>query len=201
MTAILAVLLTPFLAWSAMAAAPADRRAGADPPGTGLVDQVGSVQSVSVSRSADALGAPIALDARPATAPRVRSPRAATKGGQLRLTSGFGMRYHPLIGRPRFHQGIDIAGQASAPIFSAGAGVVARAGWSSGYGLLVTVLYPGGLQSRYGHLSGLAVRPGQTVRRGQLIGFVGATGLATGPHLHYEVRINGIAIDPLRTGH
>lgn len=152
--------------------------------------------AVTVSRAGDALGAPASLAAagRPVTGPRLAYQARARPG---RLTSNFGLRQHPLLGGLRFHQGIDLAANAGAPVYSAAAGTVAGTGWHGGYGLLVTVRYPQGMQSRYAHLSGVAVSPGQTIRKGQLIGFVGSTGRTTGPHLHYEVRINGIAVNPL----
>jgi murein DD-endopeptidase MepM/ murein hydrolase activator NlpD len=149
---------------------------------------------VTVSRAGDALGAPASL--APAGRP-IADPRLAGRARAARLTSGFGLRPHPLLGGLRFHQGIDLAAHAGAPVYSAAAGTVAATGWHGGYGLLVTVRYPQGMQSRYAHLSGVAVSPGQPIRKGQLIGFVGATGRTTGPHLHYEVRVNGAAINPL----
>ena len=155
-----------------------------------------SAPAVTVSRSGDALGAPASLAGagRQLAGPRL-AYQARTRPG--RLTSNFGLRQHPLLGGVRFHQGIDLAANAGAPVYSPAAGTVAATGWHGGYGLLVTVRYPQGMQSRYAHLSGVAVSPGQTIRKGQLIGFVGSTGRTTGPHLHYEVRVNGTAINPL----
>lgn len=114
------------------------------------------------------------------------------------LTSGFGMRSHPLLGGRRWHSGIDLAAPTGTPIAATGDGIVGLADWAGGYGLLVSIEHGGGLQTRYGHLSQLAVQRGQSVRRGDVIGYVGSTGRSTGPHLHYEMRINGAAIDPRR---
>jgi murein DD-endopeptidase MepM/ murein hydrolase activator NlpD len=114
-----------------------------------------------------------------------------------RLTSGFGWRTHPLSGAWRPHSGVDLAAPYGSPIVATAGGVVGTAGWSGGYGLLVAVSHGDGVQTRYGHMSRLAVAPGQQVAAGQVIGYVGSTGDSTGPHLHYEVRIDGRAIDPL----
>ena len=123
------------------------------------------------------------------------------KGFPLRsgvMTSAFGMRLHPILGAFRGHGGVDLAAAAGSPVFATGPGRVVSAGWSGGYGLLVTIDHGGGKQSRYGHLSAATVSVGQTVMTGQVVGLVGATGLATGPHLHYEIRVNGTVVDPVR---
>jgi murein DD-endopeptidase MepM/ murein hydrolase activator NlpD len=111
-------------------------------------------------------------------------------------TSGFGMRRHPLLGYSRFHRGIDIGAAYGSPIVAATDGVVTYAGWHGGHGNFVRIDHPGGLGTGYGHMSRIAVRPGTRVSQGQVIGYVGSTGLSTGPHLHYEVYRNGAAIDP-----
>jgi murein DD-endopeptidase MepM/ murein hydrolase activator NlpD len=114
------------------------------------------------------------------------------------LTSGFGMREHPLLGGLRAHYGVDLAAPAGAPIMATQDGVVSLANWAGGYGLAVALDHGGGLETRYGHMSRLNVVPGQRVHQGDVIGYVGSTGLSTGPHLHYEVRINGQPVNPLR---
>ena len=106
------------------------------------------------------------------------------------------MRRHPLFGSRRFHAGIDLAAPSGSPIRAASDGVVTSAGWNGGYGLLVSLGHAGNRETRYGHLSRLAVRAGQSVKQGEVIGYVGSTGRATGPHLHYELRINGLAVAP-----
>ncbi len=113
-----------------------------------------------------------------------------------RISSGFGMRRHPLLGYTRMHKGMDIAAPWGTPVYAASDGVVQFAGRASGYGNLVKVKHAGVYGTGYGHLSRIMVRPGQRVRRGQLIGAVGNTGLSTGPHLHYELYRNGAAINP-----
>ena len=113
------------------------------------------------------------------------------------MTSGFGLRVHPILGGWRQHSGIDLAAPFGSPIVAPSEGVVSAAGWSGGYGLMVALEHGGGLETRYGHMSRLGVVPGQHVHRGEVIGFVGSTGLSTGPHLHYEMRINGRAVNPL----
>ena len=112
------------------------------------------------------------------------------------LTSGFGMRMHPLLGYSRFHKGIDIGAPYGSPIVAATDGVVAFAGWHGGHGNYVKLNHAAGLATGYGHMSRIAVRPGTRVRQGEVIGYVGSTGLSTGPHLHYELYRNGIAINP-----
>jgi murein DD-endopeptidase MepM/ murein hydrolase activator NlpD len=114
-----------------------------------------------------------------------------------RLVSGFGNRLHPILGYVRPHTGVDLAAPNGTPIVAADGGQVLQASYSGGYGNSVLIYHGGGFATFYGHMSGFAVGEGQMVKRGQVIGYVGATGLATGPHLHFEVRINGIAQNPL----
>ena len=116
-----------------------------------------------------------------------------------RLTSRFGVRRHPLLGFSRMHRGVDFAAAYGAPVVAASAGRVVLAGWAGGYGRQVRLLHGDGLSSSYSHLSRFAVSPGGFVRAGQVIGFAGSSGLSTGPHVHYEVRRNGVALDPLGT--
>jgi hypothetical protein len=117
--------------------------------------------------------------------------------GNTRLTSYFGWRLHPILNEMRFHAGLDIAGPYGTPIVAAGAGTVVFAGWNGGYGNFIMVDHGHGVVSCYGHQSKFAVVKGQKVSRGQRIGYVGTTGLSTGPHLHFEVRVNGVPTDPL----
>ncbi len=113
-----------------------------------------------------------------------------------RITSGFGMRTHPILGFDRHHRGVDFAAPAGTPVFAAGDGTVTFAGWRGDYGRTVMIRHAGGFDTLYAHLSAITVRPGARVRQGQVIGRVGSTGLATGPHLHFEVHRNRVAIDP-----
>lgn len=118
-----------------------------------------------------------------------------------RISSGFTRsRYHPVLNRFRAHQGTDYAAASGTPVMAAGNGTVVQAGRSGGYGNLVELRHTNGITTRYGHLRGFAagVRAGARVSQGQIIGYVGSTGLATGPHLHYEFRVNGIAKDSRR---
>jgi murein DD-endopeptidase MepM/ murein hydrolase activator NlpD len=116
----------------------------------------------------------------------------------VRITSGFGVRRHPVLGYNKMHQGIDFGGATGTPIYAAGDGVVSEAGRKGGYGNWVSIKHSGGWATGYAHMSRFApgLRRGQTVRQGQLIGYVGATGRVTGPHLHYEVMKNGVKINP-----
>lgn len=114
------------------------------------------------------------------------------------VTSAFGVRRDPFTGAARMHAGTDMSAPHGHYVYATGDGVVQRARWVGGYGLLVELAHGYGYQSRFGHLSKIFVREGQMVRRGQPIGQVGSTGRSTGPHLHYEVRINGRAVDSRR---
>ena len=114
-----------------------------------------------------------------------------------RMSSGYGTRIHPVLGGRRGHKGIDLAGPTGTPIYATADGVVSRADWFSSYGLYVSLEHGGSLQTRYGHMSRLNVAAGQRVRKGEIIGYVGSTGRSTGPHLHYEVRVNGEAVNPV----
>ncbi|USI74273.1 M23 family metallopeptidase [Sphingomonas morindae] len=112
------------------------------------------------------------------------------------LSSGFGMRLHPILGYSRMHQGVDLAAPAGTPVVAAEDGQVGFAGWHGGHGNYVQIRHDPALVSGYGHLSRILVRPGERVRQGMLIGYVGSTGLSTGPHLHFELFRDGVAIDP-----
>ena len=111
-------------------------------------------------------------------------------------TSGYGMRRHPILGYSRMHRGVDFHAAYGSPIYAVTDGTVEFAGRRGGYGNFVKLNHGGGLETGYGHMSGFAVEPGEQVRRGQVIGYVGATGLATGPHLHFEVYENGQTVNP-----
>ncbi|MCA1662129.1 MAG: M23 family metallopeptidase [Novosphingobium sp.] len=113
-----------------------------------------------------------------------------------RITSGFGMRRHPILGYARMHSGVDFAAPWGTPIYATSDGVVNYAGWRGGHGNYVRLSHGGGIGSGYGHMSRIAVAHGARVRRGQVIGYVGSTGLSTGAHLHYEMYRNGRAVNP-----
>jgi hypothetical protein len=113
-----------------------------------------------------------------------------------RFSSGFGMRRHPILGYVRMHKGVDIAAPWGSPVYAASDGVVQFAGRSSGYGNLIRISHGGAYGTGYGHLSRIYVRNGQRVRRGERIGAIGNEGLSTGPHLHYELYRNGVAVNP-----
>jgi murein DD-endopeptidase MepM/ murein hydrolase activator NlpD len=114
------------------------------------------------------------------------------------FTSGYGLRSDPFRGVAAMHAGIDLSGPIGTPIHATADGVISTAGYNSGgYGNLVKIDHGRGIETRYGHLSSMAVRPGQRVIRGQVIGRMGSTGRSTGSHLHYEVRIDGRAVNPI----
>jgi murein DD-endopeptidase MepM/ murein hydrolase activator NlpD len=123
--------------------------------------------------------------------------------GEIELSSGFGVRTDPFLGRPAMHTGLDFRASMGDPVRVTANGTVTSAGWSGGYGRMVEVDHGNGLSTRYGHLSEILVKVGQPVKIGEVIGAVGSTGRSTGPHLHYETRIDGEAVDPqkfLRAG-
>ena len=119
----------------------------------------------------------------------------------LRVTSSFGMRRHPILGFSRMHQGVDFAAREGAPVLASADGIVTQAGVQGGYGNMIRIRHAGGWGTGYAHLSGYApgIAPGAAVTRGEVIGFVGHTGLATGPHLHFEVSLAGVKLDPMTT--
>jgi murein DD-endopeptidase MepM/ murein hydrolase activator NlpD len=130
-----------------------------------------------------------ALDAVP-----VRKPVA----GEVETTSGFGVRLDPFIRAPAMHTGVDFRANVGEEVRATAAGKVMSAGWSGGYGKMIEIDHGNGFSTRYGHLSSIRVEEGQTIRLGQVIGRVGTTGRSTGPHLHYETRVDGEAVDPQR---
>jgi murein DD-endopeptidase MepM/ murein hydrolase activator NlpD len=114
------------------------------------------------------------------------------------VTSRFGLRKDPFRRKPAMHSGIDFRGPVGSPVYTTAPGVIVKAGRHGGYGKLVEVRHENGVTTRYAHLSMIAVRAGQKVKRGDMIGKLGNTGRSTGPHLHYETRVGGRAIDPLK---
>lgn len=150
-----------------------------DSGGLGLADEI---ERALVRRG----GAP---DPAPAPLPARRSPASA-------ITSGFGYRTDPIDHTRKFHDGLDLAAPAGTAIHVLRPGVVTFAGRAGGYGNLVVVDHGGGLETRYGHCASLSVAPGDRVEVGDVVGTVGSTGRSTGPHLHYEVRRDGIPVDP-----
>jgi len=116
------------------------------------------------------------------------------------MRSGYGWRRHPILGFAKMHTGVDWAAPRGTPIYASGNGVVEKAGWEGGYGKYVRLKHNNGYETAYGHMSALArnIQPGTRVRQGQVIGYVGSTGLSTGPHVHYEIIVNNRFVDPMR---
>ena len=161
---------------------------------------------IVAARAMDLVGTPVSLVPRGGYA-KGASGKAGIWSGPISLpgvsplsssyiTSGFGIRAHPILGGYRLHAGLDLAAPYGSPVYATMDGYVAAAGWAGGYGLSVRLANGGAVETRYGHMSRLTVAAGSFVRKGELIGYVGSTGLSTGPHLHYEVRINGRPVDP-----
>jgi len=158
------------------------------------IDRVGqgAVQLVRWSANGRSEWINAANASRPAA-----SASGITMPAQGPITSYFGNRYHPILHFTRFHAGLDIGAGWGSPIVAAADGQVVGAGWGGGYGREVQIAHGGGLTSIYGHMSQIVAQPGSYVRAGQLIGYVGSSGLSTGPHLHFEVRQGGQPVNPL----
>ena len=173
---------------------------------TDIAETRGSANGLTVERPTGRLvvGAD-KVQGRAIYGPRKDAASGAAFGGmpagmplsRARLTSAFGYRTHPLHGGSRMHSGVDLAAPAGTPVQATADGIVTAAGWRGGYGILVSLRHGGGVQTRYAHLSAIAVREGTAVKAGQVIGYVGSTGNSTGPHLHYELRVNGQAVNPV----
>ena len=116
------------------------------------------------------------------------------------MRSGFGIRRHPILGYTKMHTGVDWAAPSGTPIYASGNGTVEKEGWESGYGKYIRIRHTNGYETAYGHMSAFArgIEEGKRVRQGQVIGFIGSTGLSTGSHLHYEILVNGRFVDPMR---
>lgn len=142
---------------------------------------------------------PAPIDNKPLTVlerPSVSVP-SLTPVNDARMTSKFGMRNHPVRGGRRMHKGVDLAAPTGTPVYAAADGIVDLARWGRGYGLYIKIDHGAELETRYAHLSRLAVAAGERVEKGDVIGYVGSTGWSTGPHLHYEVRVDGVAVNPV----
>ena len=118
--------------------------------------------------------------------------------GELDQSSGFGVRADPFLRRPAMHTGLDFRGDVGDPVRATASGTVSTSGWNGGYGKMVEIEHANGLATRYGHLSQIDVHEGQTIKLGQIIGRIGSTGRSPGPHLHYETRVEGDAVDPTK---
>ena len=128
---------------------------------------------------------------------RVSIPSLIPVTSNRAMSSGFGMRVHPVLGGLRAHKGLDLPATTGTPIHASADGTIGKADWFGGYGLFVEIEHGAGMETRYGHMSRIAVAEGQRVRKGDVIGYVGSTGRSTGAHLHYEVRIGGEAVNPI----
>ena len=179
-----------------VAAAPAHAEAGA----MGAIDV--SVVSANAAQDGDAQftelfatwenpGQPVST-ARPAVSIPSRMPLE-----NARMTSDYGDRTHPVLKRRMGHKGVDLAATTGTPIYATADGVVSKAEFYSSYGNFVSIEHGARIQTRYAHMSRIAVADGSFVQKGDLIGYVGSTGRSTGPHLHYEVRIDGQAVNPV----
>ncbi|GMN03401.1 M23 family metallopeptidase [Erythrobacter sp. MTPC3] len=132
----------------------------------------------------------------PMEQPTVAVPSRMPLAG-ARMTSDYGMRNHPVLRKRARHNGVDLAAPTGTPIYATADGVIGRADWFSSYGLYISIDHGADLETRYAHMSRLAVAAGEYVQKGDVIGYVGSTGRSTGPHLHYEVRVDGVAVNPI----
>ncbi|MBK9082115.1 MAG: M23 family metallopeptidase [Rhizobiales bacterium] len=174
-------------------AAPASARGVGGPFVPLKVDPNGSLFEREVSRLQSSL---IAVDRLKRVMPFVPLRTPTTPDAEQ--TSGFGARVDPFLGRAAMHSGVDFRGDVGSPIRATAGGTVVTAGWSGGYGNMVEIEHANGITTRYAHMSAINVSEGQTVEAGAVVGKLGSTGRSTGPHLHYEVRIDGDAVDPAR---
>lgn len=184
---LLTVAAAPVQAESAGYVAPA----AAPAAGTGIAAEGNDRQFQQLFASWDRAAQRTATTAAASVAVPSRTPLDS-----YRMSSNYGMRTHPVLGGLRGHKGIDMAAPTGTPIYATADGLVSKAEWFSSYGNFVSVGHGGELETRFGHMSRIAVSAGQRVRKGDLIGYVGSTGRSTGPHLHYEVRVAGQAVDP-----
>ena len=136
------------------------------------------------------------LDRTTPAAARVSVP-SRMPHDDTRLTSDYGMRTHPVLGGRRSHKGVDLSAPTGTPIYATADGYISKAEWFSSYGKYVSIEHGANLQTRFAHMSDIAVTAGSRVKKGDIIGYVGSTGRSTGPHLHYEVRIDGKAVNPV----
>lgn len=148
------------------------------------------------SRAASTATAPISGSTAPVSIAQVSIPSRNPLAREV-MTSGFGMREHPVLGGRRQHKGVDLSAPIGTPVFAPADGIVSRASWFSSYGLYISLEHGAEMQTRFGHLSRLNVAEGQVVHKGDVIGYVGSTGRSTGPNLHYEVRVDGEAVNPI----
>jgi murein DD-endopeptidase MepM/ murein hydrolase activator NlpD len=182
-------------------AATALRARGFDPARFQYTGQGGPLEAADATDDADPRFRQLftswrALDQLQTGAASIPSARPIVTS--VNFTSGYGVRSDPFRGSAAMHAGIDLAGPMGTPVYATADGVVGRSEWNNGgYGNLIELNHGQGIQTRYGHLSQRIVQPGQRVRRGQLIGLMGSTGRSTGSHLHYEVRIDGRAVNPI----
>lgn len=165
----------------------------------GPVEGVAAVATASIDGASDAQFRSLfqtwqKLDVKEQTSIAIPSMQPVDN---VRLTSTFGVRSDPFHGGAAMHAGLDIPGPIGTPVYATADGVVGRSGVAGGYGNLITVNHGKGIETRYGHLSKILVASNTRVRRGQLIGLMGSTGRSTGSHLHYEVRIDGMAVNPM----
>lgn len=182
------------------------RVANADPSdgGSGSSEAPSSPAASSESGRASSGNATTTTTAPPATTTTTAAPSApsgsSSSGYQWpvagRVSSGFGYRVHPIFGTRRLHAGLDVSAGSGTPIYATKGGTVLFAGWRDGYGNTVMILHDGGIVSLYAHQSRIAASNGESVSGGDLIGYVGSTGWSTGPHLHFEIRVDGAAVDP-----
>ena len=194
-----AVIAMLFLLWSMIAAAQLAAAAPADAAASRYEGQGGPFEAVEPLKSADPNFKQMFMSWKKLDQLEngaIAIPSAVPVTG-TNFTSGFGVRSDPFQRRAAMHAGVDLAGPIGTPIHATADGIVNRSEWVTGYGNLVEINHGRGIQTRYGHLSRSLVTPGQRVKRGDVIALMGSTGRSTGSHLHYEVRLDGKAVNPV----
>ncbi|MCA0903325.1 M23 family metallopeptidase [Qipengyuania aquimaris] len=195
------IAVTMLAAGMSIAAAPAHAETNAAAAAVGAID-VSKVTSDSAGEADEQFTELFARWEAPNQASLITAgPQVAIPSRMpledAKLTSDYGMRTHPVLRRRMGHKGVDLAAPTGTPIYATADGVVSKAERFSSYGKFVSIEHGARIQTRYAHMSRIAVSDGARVKKGDLIGYVGSTGRSTGPHLHYEVRIDGEAVNPV----
>jgi murein DD-endopeptidase MepM/ murein hydrolase activator NlpD len=195
------IAVTMLAAGMSIAAAPAHAETNAAAAAVGAID-VSKVTADSAGEADDQFTELFARWEAPNQASLITAgPQVAIPSRMpledAKLTSDYGMRTHPVLRRRMGHKGVDLAAPTGTPIYATADGVVSKAERFSSYGKFVSIEHGARIQTRYAHMSAIAVTDGARVKKGDLIGYVGSTGRSTGPHLHYEVRIDGEAVNPV----
>lgn len=195
----LAMATSPAMAEDTIITTPAEGIIQIDSVASGAIEAASNEEFGNLFASWEALdhGAVTGQDGLILPAPRFSvSVPSRMPVENVKLTSGYGMRDHPILRKRARHNGVDLAAVHGTPVYATADGMIGKAQYWGSYGNYVQIEHGGALETRYGHLSAYVVAAGDIVHKGELIGYVGSTGRSTGPHLHYEVRVEGEPVDP-----